>query len=617
MIRNISFVIYSTVVIAGLLSTIIPSCVPSDPGAPRANFPPETSLGNVPVNDDTGRYIQLIPQQSFFWRGDDPDGFVIAYRWRSVDSSGAGRDSTPWTTILNLTTIAGTSLDTLILVKGTPSSYFKIYNFLATLSREIPADVALRDQIRHSLQTGVAFPVPYRTGLVPGDSLIGADPIIYEAPTKATLIFSSPGERNRHRFEVSAIDNNDAVDPTPASSHFWTLKSPIPRAFLLSNNIVAGSFPLPGGWVLRCPTETSPGLTFRFVASDPSTSELYYSWIVDDTIETATHRWSPWSTEPTALVYAQHFRYLTPDTHKIYVRVKNRWGVLSEPTDSMLVSYASGGSTFYTVRDTFFVATVPPIDTLGHPQRTLIINNNSRADTTAVKLFYTDIMNAIGRAGRFDIYTAASTSNFSFPSREVLSRYTSVIIAYDSQSTSQFGLDGLRIIRGPKQALIAEYLGIGGKLIYSGTQNMPLAVNSPEYIPWDSTWFRGVPYIIGTPRRVVMDSTRSFVGARGRLGYPSYVRLDTNKVPRDSSFALRKICLNYPINFGQAIFTFDSQTDLVGIENQPIGIRYLAGPAPPPCRQSYSTIFLGFPLYYANRDDAVEVLRKALLDLNE
>jgi len=608
-------VIVCSVILIGVLG-LVAGCVPSDPGMPRANTPPETSLGNVPVDDVSGRYIQLIPQQSYYWRGDDRDGFVIAYRIRSIDSSSVGTDTTSWTTILNITTIAGLSLDTLILVRGTPRSYFAIYNFLATLSREVAADRAIRDQIFDSLKTGRPFPVPYRTGLIAGDSLIGADPIIYEAPTKATLIFSSPGERNKHRFEVAAIDNNDAVDPTPAFSHFWTFRSPTPRAFILSNTIVAGSFPPPGGWVLNCPTETAPGLTFRFVATDPSTSELYYSWIVDDTTETATHRWSPWSIEPAALVTARHFRYFTPDTHKIYVRVRNRWGVMSQPTDSMIVRYDSAGSQFYRIRDTFFVASVPPIDTLGHPKRTLIINNNSRVDTVATNNFYSEIMNRLGRMGQYDIWTVSTPHPplpaYSFPPREVFAKYTSVLIAYDSASISPLGEDGQRRIGTLKQLLLAEYLSIGGKLIYSGTQNMPFAIT--DYIAWDSTWFRGVPYIPGTARRVIMDSTRGFVGANGLLGYPD-VRLDTNKVRRDSSFALRRICLNYPIDFGQAIFAYDSRTDSVGFENQPIGIRYLASPMSP-CR-TYSSIFLGFPLYYAERSDAVEVLRKAFQDLNE
>jgi hypothetical protein len=370
---------------------------------------------------------------------------------------------------------------------------------------------------------------------------------------------------------------------------------------------------------LTCPTETSPGLTFRFIASDPSTSELFYSWIVDDTVETATHRWSPWSANPTALVAARDFRYFTPNTHKIYVRAKNRWGVISEPTDSMLVPYSSGGSTFYTVRDTFFIASVPPIDTLGHPKRTLIINNNSRVDTAAVNSFYSQIMDAIGRTGQYDIWTVATPRPplpaYAFPPRAIFAKYTSVLIAYDSASNQIFGEDGQRRISTLKRDSLAEYLDIGGKLIYSGTQNMSFAIQ--DYIVWDSTRFRAVPYLTVSDRKVVMDSTRSFVGAKGLLGYPN-VRLDTNKVARDSlGSALSRICLNFPINFGQPIFAFDSRTDSVGIENQPIGIRYLAGPPEPGCRRLYSTIFLGFPLYYSDRSDAIEVLRKAFQDLNE
>lgn len=611
--------LWQAMIAFGLLFMVLESCrdfsVPPDIGRQHDNRFPETRLGNIPVNDDSGKFIQSIPQQTFYWVGDDPDGFVIGYRFWWTDSSSAGMSTTDTSTILNITTVAGTSIYPLILVRGTPASLFRIYNFLATLSQDVETDRAIKDRIIDSLRIGRAFPVPYRTGPVAGDSLIAGDSVSIEAPTKATFIFASEDSTNKHRFVVQAVDNNDAVDPTPAYVHFWTEQLEIPRAFILS-------LPSRGGWVLREPTETSPGLTFAFGAIDPSTSERVFSWIVDDTVESFSnqnHQWSDWSPQASALVSAKNFRYLSSDTHTIYVRVKNKWGVISPPSRAL---FTRPTATTVGYRDTFFIATVPPIDTIGHPKRTLIINNNRIADTTAVKDFYIEVMDSLGMTGRFDIWTTAAQPNNSYeiPSREVLAQYTSILYSFEHRLPPIiFILDYRRRLTVVRQLRLIEYLNIGGKLIYSGTPkigepNSSFAVSAIEN--YDG-WAEPVFHVVSQSQVPYRENEGlDFSGAKGLIGYPN-VRLDSMKVPSDSSFCIRNIAVNYPRGFGQQIFAFDSRTDNPGFENQPVGIRYLAPAAPPGQRQTYSVVFFGFPLYYGNKSDAIEVLRKAFQDTNE
>ena len=601
--KKLAHVIRSSAVLlmCGLFSLGVWNC--EDPiSEPNPNTAPDTRLANVPVNDTIALYIHLgvIPEQTLFWTGDDPDGFVIAYRYRWTDSSRAGVIQGPSTVILNITQLGGTSLDTLIRVgedpiKGTPTSFFRLYDFLATMD---PDDIGTIQTIQDSLATGRPFAVPYRTGVVPGDSIVGAEPLENEAPTKGTFIFDSPADSNLHTFRVSSIDNDDMEDPTPAIKHFWTLRSPGPTALI--NSVPADSV-----YVLQYPTERNPGLTFTFGGIDPSTDQRDYSWAVDD-----TSNWSPWSPEAQAVVTARDF----PDTtnpHRFYLRARNRWGVLSPTVD------------------TPFVAFVPPIDDPTWAKRTLIINNSRIVavtfpplppppDTTEVNRFYSDVMDSIGKGGEFDIWTTTTPrpnlpGSAPFPTRTVLARYTSVLLLSE-QELPIFGVGARTNINSSKQALLREYLDIGGKLIFSGTPNIRTTIGGYD------TWARDIFHIVSTS---VIEFTQNedldFIGAKGNgaFGYPD-VALDPARLPLADSGAIRNIALSFPRGFGQTISYFVSKTHSVGFENAPLGIRYLAPPPiPPNPRETYSVVHFAFPLYYVMKGDVIASLRKAFEDIKE
>lgn len=587
----------SVVLVFGVCAVVMSTCrFPT--GVPKLNTPPDTRLSNVPANDTTAQYILrgAIPEQTLQWVGDDQDGFIVAYQYRWTDSSRLGKQTTPWTSILNITSIGGIGLDTLIIVHGTPHSFFRIYNFLATLN---PSDAATRARVTDSLKTGRPFAVPYHTGFVPGDSIAGANRLINEAPTKGTFIFPSPSDSNMHRFEVASIDNNDAVDPTPARAHFWTLPSPGP----IIDSVIGPLFPTAAVTVIRYPTEKNPGLAFSvFRVRDPSTDQREFSWVVDDTSDPA--RWSPWSVNPQRIVTASQFSFINPgavDTHMIHVRAKNRWGVVSP------------------VFSRRFLAIVPHIDDPAWPKRTLIINNNrivmpGGVDSTIVKAFYAEVLDSIGKTGRYDFWTTTSQSPYaSLPGRAVLSRYSSVLFLFEQTAIGPpfGGTDGLRRFDQTEQALIREYLNIGGKLIYVGTPN--IAVSIINYGDWADSVF----HIVSQSRRPFTQNTElDFIGAKGLLGYPD-LRLDSSKFSAPDSVAIRNIAVNYPRGFGQTISLFDSKRDSAGFENAPLGVRYLAPPAIPPARPTYSVVHFGFPLYYANKSDVIQAMRKAFEDIKE
>jgi hypothetical protein len=55
-------------------------CEPKEPGTQYPNEKPVTRLSNVPPPDDTTRTTS--PRVSLNWVGDDPDGYVVGFRYR-------------------------------------------------------------------------------------------------------------------------------------------------------------------------------------------------------------------------------------------------------------------------------------------------------------------------------------------------------------------------------------------------------------------------------------------------------------------------------------------------------------------------------------------------------
>jgi hypothetical protein len=561
------------------------------------NSPPRTRLANVPANDTIARYINLgvIPEQTLYWVGDDPDGYVTAYRFRWIDYHRSGYDTTQWRTVLNLTVVGGRQLDTLIELQSSSSSAFRVYNFLATLPNSDPLVVrpgGRAGPLFDSLASGRWFAVPYPTGIVQGDSIRGADPVQLEAPNKGIFIFDSPADSNQHRFEVKAVDNEDVEDPAPPFVHFWTLVSPSPIGLFIE-------VPQNNRYLLRHPTEILPGLRFRFGALDPSTFEHEYSWAVDDTLD--PNNWSPWSSDGTAIVTGSHLRPLQSGTHSLFARVRNRWGAISP-----------------TIRHNFVVI-VPEIDDPNYPRRILLVNNNRNGTgvlgnptLAQVTAFYSGVLDSL----QWDYSVWVTTQNpvpgdlAPVPPRDTLSRYRAVIFVYEHIPTA-IGVDAQRRLNETKQAILRDYLSIGGNLIYVGSPNIQQCITG--YETWGRDIFHVAPFNLVPFRQ---NTNRDLVGSKGLLGYPD-IRIDSTKLPADSAGALRFIAVNPPRSFGETISLFDSKLNDPQFEDAPLGIRYLAVEPIPPARKTWSVVHFGFPLFYSPKGDVYLAFKRAYEDIFE
>lgn len=578
---------------------------PSGPVNP--NTFPHTRLANVPANDTIARYIErnAFPELQLSWVGDDPDGYVIGfqYRWTTTRAGQPFPPPPEWSTLLNITK---TDWQNVIVVKGTPSSYFRVYNYLATLG---PNDTSLIRIIGDSLATNRTFAVPYKTGIIPTDSIAGAPLLVLQTPTIGTFIFDSPADSNFHRFQIRSIDNSGDVDPFPATTYFWTLVSP-------GSVVTFDSYSLGNPLAIKYATDRWQGLHFTYHALDANNSfGFQFQWAVDDTLT-----WSPWTDSQEAYVTAADFKPYQAGRHNhvFHVRARNRWGVISPDS----------------IRN--FTATVPQIDDPNWPKRTLIIDDckiwttgsgtRGRPSLNQVDSLYREVMDSLGKTGQFDIWRIGQTvPQFQWPNRDTLGYYSSVLVVLPV-GLPNIGADArYRMASGP-QAEFRDYLiTAGGKLIWDGSPNMLTAIqnfNTPNQLSgtWATDIFHIAPNTPQSPYIVSQASSQGqdFNGVWGVEGYPD-VRLDTNKIATDSATAalnIGNIGINFVYGFAQTISQFHSRFGSF-YENLPVGVRFQAPPPVPPRRQTFSVVFFGFPLYYAEKPAIIQSLRKAFQDINE
>jgi hypothetical protein len=582
------------------LSTILSTCkYPTGPL--KQNTPPDTRLANVPQNDTIARYIErnAFPELSLSWVGDDPDGYVIGfqYRWVSSRPGSPFPVAGPWSTVLNITKQNWLNM---IVLRGTPPSVFRVYNFLATLGAN---DTAIIRIVGDSLATQRPFAVPYKTGIIPTDSVVGASRINLQTPTTGTFIFDSPADSNYHRFEIQSVDNSDAVDPSPAIVHFWTLVSP-------GSLVTFDNVPVANAFCISQVTDRFPGLRFAYRSLDANNSEGFeFSWSVDDTLS-----WSPWSTSQEAFVNGSHFKPqpARSGTHYFHVRARNRWRVISP--DSVRA----------------FTVTVPAFNDPNYPKRTLIINddlvtgNGTRGKPTLAQVdsFYAEIMDSIGRTGRYDVWRVGRGSGpsytYQWPLRDTLGYYTSVVFLME-QFIPPIGPGSQHKFQVNTQGYFREYLTVGGNLIWSGTPSAPAGISSYNtFNVFSGTWATDVFHIAPNTQQspYLMSQGLDFNGVRGDLGYPN-VSLDTNRIAPDSASAIKNIGnvgINFPYGFAQTISFFNSRFGTF-YQNLPVGVRFL-GPRPIGGQpRTYSIVFFGFGLYYGEKSAVIASLRQAFIDI--
>ncbi len=158
--------------------------------------------------------------------------------------------------------------------------------------------------------------------------LVDAETLMFTTAFEDTIAFYAPGDTTvPHRVQVTAVDNEGLVDPSPPSRFFYATNTRPTLAF------ASGS--LEDGAV------TGRGFAIELDGEDPNPSSLYYSIAVDDSLA----GWQPWSMHSTFLFCDKSLDFLpcttqtwrnvpctaalidkntlTAGEHTIYARVKD------------------------------------------------------------------------------------------------------------------------------------------------------------------------------------------------------------------------------------------------------------------------------------------------------
>jgi hypothetical protein len=560
------------------------------------NLPPITRLSNVPPPDSF--IVTKNPRLSLFWVGDDPDGFVVAfrYRWSFRLNAQSPFEYKPYSVLLNII-VSNFALRTDADSMNVPN----VYHYFATLPPE-----GLNPDSANILDAGGVLQIA-------GSRVWASNPKVirfpvHTNPNSGTFIFDSQDSLNPHTFDVSAIDNLGLVGP-PATVSFGTPRVPPPQ-----DNITFS--PADTVLVTDKKTDTFPGVQFSFQGFDPNSRTIEYSWVVDrDQWPHDRIPWSPFSQQTTAFVTAADFPDKYQTTHRFYVRGRNEFGSID--TLGYYVHTVFDGNNNPIGRDTIFANVAfntlyPAFLRPGYQPRILVVNDcyqwpgpgsQIRPTQAMVDQYYGTIFSALGVGSRvdfFDVVDIQTQGIHRFPSRQHLGQYSLVIFLQDVVNDVDHTVGLLHGLTAGRQKILTDYCYVGGKLIMTAWA-LPFALNGGE------DFVRIIGHL-QTGGNLADLAKGNFVDARGDKDYPD-ISVDQSKIDTGWGGGLTFLWPGRPNGFGEIIYRYDAVDNNPFLENSTIGVRYFG--------ITYSEIYLGFPLYYMQPAVATQVMRKALVDLGE
>jgi hypothetical protein len=383
----------------------------------------------------------------------------------------------------------------------------------------------------------------------------------------AAFVFESNRDLNPHVFEIKAVDNEGAEDPTPARLRIWTTKAipPVTQIKVApdSNSQV---------YMIDHVSDTWNGIKFVFGGTDDDGEIVDYSWKID------SKPWSQFSILNEVVVLSSDLG--DPLTGKHYITVKARDNTLIEDQNPPRIA---------------FNVIVPTWE------KQLLLVDNTRdgigvpgSPTDAdVDNFYTDLLVAKNRTN-YDMWDVKQKGGF--PDRKTLGQYR-ILLWYDDHYLVDLGAQ----ISANDLDALKEYLFVGGKLIVSGWKASNMFSSSAVA----DTFFYNFAHINLGLKEV---PSRDFKGATGTLGFPS-INVDASKLPASWGGLMDRIQIMEPRGLAETIYTFGSATSDPNFQNKPVAVRYVG--------TTYNVVFLGFPLYFMDKQKAIDILDGALRSMGE
>ncbi len=156
---------------------------------------------------------------------------------------------------------------------------------------------------------------------------------------------------------------------------------------------------------------------------------------------------------------------------------------------------------------------------------------------------------------------------------------------------------------------LKKYLDIGGRLLLAGWKpSMDLRDTFTYPYPVDFGAGTFIHDYLRISRVEISTSVDSFLTARGLLNYPG-IPVDAAKYPVNTwGGTLRYVELLTPVAPAEGIYSADFKNDNSVHQNKVCGVRYLG--------DDYKTCYLGYPLYYMEKDQVKILIERVLDDFN-
>lgn len=396
--------------------------------------------------------------------------------------------------------------------------------------------------------------------LFQGDSVV--QDWIFTTETRKTIAFESTDSLNLQRFEVKAVDNEGAEDPTPAVLWFYTWKTYAPETEILSPHSGDTFF------ALEQRTDWWEGIQIIFHGWDVDGEILQYAWQIDG------GEWV-WTSDTSAILTPKDFGYPLAGEHLIRVKAQDNTGIETLNPDSIRIRLIIPT---FDRRILILDETIEGGDTPGDP-------TDAEVDSFYNELFHPD--------ANWDYQSRG------VPPKDTLGRYQLLVWHADGKTEDH------HILRYVDY--LADYLNVGGKLWLSGWRilksfypdlDFPLEYEEDSFI-------RQYLHVLDANESPSVPG--DFSGAKSSIGYPA-VEVDHGKVGRFPYFGmLTNINILTPGAFTKSILAFQSDSKNPDFHGRTCAVRYYG--------TSYDVIFLAFPLFYIKKEDAKALVDYILVDL--
>jgi hypothetical protein len=595
----------------GLVITLLSIDCKYDKGILKPNTAPKTRLSNVPPLDVVSKMDK--PRVTLNWVGDDPDGYVIAFRYTWTYPENGVEKMHPYKYILNII------VEQFALMVETQDLTVlpRVYKYFSTLPPDVGLEVTLKDSLARGDSIWIQGVRVYASNpdsikIQTGERIKYLYPV-HENPNTGTFIFDSPDSINFHTFTVAAIDNDIAVS-SGASVSFTTPSVVAPHTSIIS-------YPTATSMVISESTATFRGIEFTFRGIDPNSRTIDYQWVVDKEKWVALNQpipWSEFSYHEYAWVQASDFPDPYDTVHTFYVQARNEFGaidtvgyfrkaILDVNGDSVGYTADSAWVVFKTSYPKFRNPNIPPTSKI------LLINNLPNGNGTPgfplrddVDSFYVHVLTSIGVPREdISIYQAGldAPGRAGFPSRAVIADYPYIFLYADVPTDWTLHLpDSLRLV-GKAERILRDYCYVGGRIIFSG-HGLINDINMMK----DQEFADNVIHISLSSAKSVSGKVHDCNGANGVIGYPD-LRVDTTRMDTSWHGGLAYMYADYPAGFGEITQNYSSLTGNTSYEKIPISVRYKG--------ITFNTIYFGVPLYYMQRPGVDSALAVALRDLKD